>query len=214
MKVIIVEAKRIVREALCRLLQDFPVVQAVIEAGDGPEAVRLTRDLRPDAVVFDADLLRGLAENLIKQLFAAHEDTRVIALFSRTDGRLAARLLKGGVSGLVLKQNGFAELRGALETVADDQVYLSAELAGLEDDEDENSSENHKPIPVASLSPRESEVLQHLADGHSSKEIALKLGLSLKTIETHRRHIAAKLGIQSVAALTKYALREGLTSLD
>lgn len=190
------------------------MVQTVIEAGDGPEAVRLTRDLRPDAVVFDADLSRGLAGNLIKQLFAAHEDTRVIALSSRTDARLAARLLKGGVSGLVLKQNGFAELRGALEAVADDQVYLSSELAGLEDDEDENSPENHKPIPVASLSPRESEVLQHLAEGHSSKEIALKLGLSLKTIETHRRHIAAKLGIQSVAALTKYALREGLTALD
>jgi DNA-binding NarL/FixJ family response regulator len=148
------------------------------------------------------------------RILADHPRIRIIGLSMHTDKRTVREMLKAGAKGYLPKDSAREELTRAIKTVMKGKVYLSPEIAEVVAEGFIYGYDPEKSTARAILSPRELEVLQLLAEGKSTKEIAYRLNVSIKTIETHRKNISEKLGISSVAELTKYALREGLTSID
>jgi DNA-binding NarL/FixJ family response regulator len=141
-------------------------------------------------------------------------NTRVIMLSMHADQRYVNEALRAGALGYVLKDSAIGELLAAIRTVARGQRYLSGALADRVIGEYIHLSGERSPSAFSTLSPRERQVLQLLAEGKSTKEMAAQLKVSVKTVETHRKQIMDKLDIHSVAELTKYAIREGLTPLE
>jgi DNA-binding NarL/FixJ family response regulator len=131
-----------------------------------------------------------------------------------SDRRFMAEILKAGASGYLLKDGAFEELAGAIRTVMAKKMYLSPRIADVVVEDYVRNMPRSEPSAFAALTPREREVLQLLAEGKATKQAAAALHVSVKTVETHRRQIMTKLDIHSVAELTKYAIREGLTSVE
>jgi len=214
-RVVLADDHRIVCEALKESLEKEPGVQVVGVAGDGHEAVRMTRHLRPDVVVLDVTMpgLGGIEAT--RQIRELHLQTRILALSMHSDRRYVTGMLTAGASGYLVKDCALEELALALRTVMDGEIYLSPRIAGAVV---EGLRRAVAPAPDSAghttLTAREREVLQLVAEGHKVRDIAARLHVSVKTVETHRRQIMTKLGIESVAGLTKYAIREGLTSLE
>ena len=213
-RVVLADDHRIVRHGLRSLLEKERDIEVVAEAANGREAVHLARELRPDVVVMDLSMpdLNGIEAT--RQVLEEDPDAKVLALSMHSDKRFVAGVLSAGASGYLLKDCALDELVRAIRTVAVNQTYLSPSIAGVVV-QGYTQQIRDKDVPVASsLSSREQEVLQLMAEGKPVKEIASTLNLSVKTVETHRHQIMSKLGVYSVAELTKYAIREGLTSLD
>ncbi len=215
-RILIADDHRIVCEALTQALEREPGVEVVGVAADGREAVRLTKKLKPDIVILDITM-PGLSGIEAAAQIRAHEpQTRLIALSMHSDRRYVTGALAAGVSGYLVKDCALEELALALKTVEKGQVYLSPRIAGVVVE----SLQQAAPAPAAPtdssarLTGREREVLQLIAEGHSVRDMAALLHVSVKTVETHRSQLMKKLGIANVAGLTKYAIREGLTSLD
>lgn len=211
LKILLADDHRLVREGLRALLAKEADMAVVAEAGDGRSAVRLAREMKPDVIIMDITMpdLNGI--EAARQTLAHAPKTRIIALSMHADKRFVAAMLKAGASGYLLKNCAFAELAGAIRTVAAGQTYLSPRVAGVVVEGYVARAAAGAPAGSA-LSAREREVLQLLAEGRPTKQIATQLHTSISTIETHRRHIMERLGLFSVAELTKYAVREGLTS--
>jgi DNA-binding NarL/FixJ family response regulator len=215
-KVLIADDHRIVCEALTQALEREPGVQVVGVAADGREAVRMTKKLKPDIVILDITMPGLSGIEAAAQIRAQEPQTRLIALSMHSDRRYVTGALAAGVSGYLVKDCALEELALALKTVEKGQVYLSPRIAGVVVE----SLQQAAPAAAASadsggrLTGRVREVLQLIAEGHSVREIAALLNVSAKTVETHRSQLMKKLGIANVAGLTKYAIREGLTSLD
>ncbi len=212
-KVLLADDHQIIRDGLRSLLTNEPDIEVVGEANDGRAAVEMTQRLKPDIVVMDIAMpgLNGIEAT--RQVRAISSDIKVLALSMHADKRFVAGVLHAGASGYVLKNCAFKELIQAIHTVAVNQTYLSPTIADIVVE----SYVRHSPLPASSLSvltPREREVLQLIAEGLTLKKIAATLCVSPKTIETHREQIMRKLNASSVAELTKYAVREGLTSLE
>lgn len=212
-KVLLADDHQIIRDGLRSLLTNEPDIEVVGEANDGRAAVEMTQRLKPDIVVMDITMpgLNGIEAT--RQVRAISSDIKVLALSMHADKRFVAGVLHAGASGYVLKNCAFKELIQAIHTVAVNQTYLSPTIADIVVE----SYVRHSPLPASSLSvltPREREVLQLIAEGLTLKKIAATLCVSPKTIETHREQIMRKLNASSVAELTKYAVREGLTSLE
>lgn len=213
-RVLLADDHRIIREGLRSLLQKQSDMEVVEEAEDGLTAVRLTEKLHPDIVIMDIGMpdLNGI--EAARQIISRVKGVKVIALSMHSDKRFVLEMLKAGASGYLLKDCAFEELINAIRTVRNGQIYLSNRVTGVVVDE----YLHNRPVSDASaynlLSAREREVLQLLAEGNSTKNIAASLNVSTKTIETHRQQIMEKLNLHSVAELTKYAVKEGLTSLD
>lgn len=183
------------------------------EASDGREAVQRTRDLRPDVVLMDVVMpgLNGLdATRMIRQ---ETPGTRVLALSMHVDKRYVLGMLDAGASGYVPKDASFDEVARAIRAVAAGHVYLAPSIAGLVV-EGYARRTTVSPATTSALSQREREVLQLLAEGSTAREIARRLHISVKTVETHRRNLLGKLELETVADLVRYAIREGITSLD
>ncbi len=213
-KILLADDHKIIRDGLRTLLEKQPGMEVVAEAEDGRRAVRLVREMSPDVVVMDIAMpdLNGIEAT--RQIIAEVPDIKVIALSMHTDRRFVAGMIKAGSAGYLLKDCAFEELARAIRTVFANQTYLSPSIANIVVDHYvRNSSTPDSTIPTI-LSAREREVLQLLSEGTSAKKIASHLNVSVKTIETHRRQIMEKLDIYSIAELTKFAIREGLTSLD
>ena len=215
-RILIADDHRIVCEALTQALEREPGVEVVGVAADGREAVRLTKKLKPDIVILDITM-PGLSGIEAAAQIRAHEpQTRLIALSMHSDRRYVTGALAAGVSGYLVKDCALEELALALKTVEKGQVYLSPRIAGVVVE----SLQQAAPAPAAPtdsserLTGREREVLQLIAEGHSVRDMDALLHVSVKTVETHRSQLMKKLGIANVAGLTKYAIREGLTSLD
>ena len=214
LRILLADDHKIMREGLRTLLEKQPDMEVIAEAENGRMTVQLSRKFRPDVVLMDIIMpgLNGIEAT--RQIVAELPDIKVIALSMHSDSKFVSEMLSAGASGYLLKDSAFEELGKALRTVVNNQTYLSPKIADLvgKDYPPENSTRGSPALPV--LTNREREVLTLLAEGKTTKQIASCLYVSVKTIETHRKKIIDKLGFNSIAELTKYAIREGLTSLD
>ena len=198
--------------SLAETQSDFEVIG---EVSDGREAVAISRELQPDVVLMDVVMpgLNGL--DATRQIRQEAPDTRVLALSMHVDKRYVLGMLEAGASGYLAKDAAFEEVARALRAVAAGHVYLAPNVAGLVvEDFTRRTSSPSSPSAPAALSPREREVLQLLAEGLPASRIARQLHISVKTVETHRRNILGKLELDTVADLVRYAIREGITSLE
>jgi len=212
-KVLLADDHIIMRKGLRSLLEKQYNIQVLAEADDGRTTVRLARKLKPDLVIMDISMpdLNGIEAT--HQIIEAVEGVKVLALSMHSDKKFVTGMLKAGASGYLLKDSAFDELSRAIETVMNDQTYLSPKIAGIVVQDLMSSRSEDKNTAFTSLTDREREVLQLLAEGKSTKQIASDLFVSVKTIETHRQHIMSKLNLYNIPDLVKYAIREGITDL-
>lgn len=213
-RVVVADDHRMFREGLIALLkaQHFEVIG---DAEDGRSAVKMCRKLRPDLVIMDVTMkiLNGIEAT--RQILLDSPESKVLAVSMHTDRRFVSGMLEAGASGYLLKDCAFDELVQAIAAVANGKTYLSAQVANVVvQDYVKHLAGGSAPAAQNTLSPREREVLQLFAEGMSTKAIAAMLHVSVKTIETHRKHVMDKLGLRSIAALTKWAIREGITSVE
>ena len=214
MRIIIVDDHGIVREGLKSLLQNQSDMEVVGEGQDGQVAVDLAEQLTPDMVIMDMSMpnLNGIeATRLILQ---HNPNIKVVILSMHSDRHIVKETLEAGASAYVLKSNLFDEMLRALETVAGGGRYLSPRITDVVIDDYVGKSAGSEPAEVPKLTSRERQIVQLVAEGKSIKEIARILHISPKTADSNRRQIMNKLGFSGVAELTKYAIREGLTSLE
>jgi two-component system response regulator NreC len=213
-RIILADDHKIIRDGLRSLIDKDPGMEVIAEAEDGRTAVRLALNLVPDVVVMDIAMpaLNGI--EAASQIIAALPKAKVIALSMHADKRYVVEMLKAGASGYLLKDSAFEELAHAIKTVLEGRTYLSPLVTEILIDDYLHLSQQADQSVFTILSSREREVLQLLAEGNSTAQIAERLHVSIKTVETHRQHIMNKLNLHSVAELTKYAIREGLTSLQ
>ena len=213
-KILVADDHTLVRQGLCLSLETQPDMKVVAEAEDGRQTVKLARKMSPDVIVMDVTMPELNGIDATSQISREMPGIKVVGLSMHADKVFVLEMLKAGASAYLLKDCASEELAHAVRTAISNKIYLSPLIAGLvvEDFMKHNSKNDSSVFSV--LSKREREVLQLLAEGKSTKEIASALYVSVKTIETHRRQIMNKLQIHSVAELTKYAVREGLTSLE
>ena len=217
-RVLVADDQHLVRSGIATMIRLQPDMELVGEAEDGRVAVRMARDLAPDVVLMDVTMpgLNGI--DATRELSAgAGPDgdgtPKVIALSGHSDRRFVADVLKAGASGYVVKDAAFEDLVRAIRTVVARQVYLSPQVAGAVVEDHRRWVPAGASPRFATLTPRERQVLQLMAEGKSTKAIAAALYVGKKTVDTHRANIMAKLHVDNVADLVKYAIREGLTSV-
>jgi DNA-binding NarL/FixJ family response regulator len=204
-RVLIADDHTIMLAGLRSLLEKQTDFDVVAEAENGRKAVQMAQEKKPDVVVMDVSMpdLNGIEAT--KQIIESLPETRVIALSMHSDKRFV----------YLLKDCASQELATAIHQVAGGKKYLSPEIAGVViDDFLLGAPSDEVATATSRLSPREREVLQLIAEGWSTKQIASHLYVSIKTIETHRRQLMKKLNLHNIADLTKYAIREGLTSIE
>ena len=213
-RVLIADDHKIMLAGLRSLLEKQTDFEVVGEADNGRKAVQMAQEKTPDVVVMDVSMpdLNGIAAT--KQIIESLPKTRVIALSMHSDKRFVMGMLRAGASGYLLKDCASQELANAIVQVAGGKKYLSPEITGVVIDDFLLGGSAEEVAAASPLSPREREVLQLIAEGWSTKQAASHLYISVKTIETHRRQIMKKLDLHSIADLTKYAIREGLTSIE
>jgi len=213
-RMLLVDDHRMMREGLRALLQGVTDIEIVGQAADGREALDLVRTLSPDIVVMDVGMPELNGVEATRRIRAEYPDVKVIALSTHTDKRYVHHMLEAGARGYVLKIAAYDELLRAVRAVSLGRTYLSPEVAGSVVERSTSPHDGSAVSAYSSLGSREREVLQLVAEGKTSSETAKEMHISTKTVETHRRNIVQKLGLHGTAELTKYAVREGLTSLD
>ena len=188
-------------------------MQIIGTATNGRTAIRLTEELQPDIVVMDITLPHLNGIEATRHILAAKPDTKVIGLSAHSDSHTILEMLKAGAHGYLVKDSTFTELLQAIRTVSKNKRYLSPNITSIVVDDYLHLSEGSAQSVYSALSAREKEVLQLIAEGKSTRDIADILNLSLKTIETHRGNLMRKLRAENVADLVKYAIREGLINI-
>ena len=216
--VLLVDDHEIFRDGLRSMLAKQTDIEVVGEAENGREALEAVSSLQPTVVVMDISMPDYNGVDATREIVANHPHIRVVALSMHSESRYISEMLAAGASGYLLKDCAFDELATAIRTVFAGRTFVSRGAADvvLEDYVRRVAATPQATATsqVKALSPREREVLQLIGQGLSTKEIASRLSLSAKTVETHRRQIMEKLGIYNIAGLVKYAVREGLASLD
>ncbi len=213
-RVLLVDDHKVFRQALQALLVSEPSIKIVGEAGNGRTAVDLARRLSPDVILMDISMPELNGALATRQILSDSPHIKVIALSMHSDRSHISEMLIAGAAAYLLKTCDLVELVHAIKVVTSDRNFLSPDItAGVVEDYVRGISAL-APGASANLSNRQAEVLQLLAEGYTSKEIAHLLHVSVKTATTHRQNIMDKLDIHSVAGLTKYAVREGLTALE
>jgi two-component system, NarL family, response regulator NreC len=214
-RILLADDHEIVRSGLCHIMEGRPDIEIVGEAKSGRQAVEMARDTRLDIIIMDVTMpdLNGI--DATHQIRRDNPQIRVIALSMHHKRQFILDMFSAGAKGYVLKSDIGKQLLHAIDVVQKGDVYLSPSITGLIIDSLIHNSS--RPISEARntiLSSRERETLQLIAEGKSTKQIASLLHISIKTVESTRRRISIKLGITSVAEMTKYAIAEGLTLLD
>lgn len=211
LRVVLADDHLLVRAGLRKLLESMPNLQVVGEADDGLAALALVEQLKPDLVLMDIAMpkLNGLEATI--RLLKAWPTIRVLILSMHQNEEYVRQALRHGAVGYLLKDAAPMELDRAIEAIRRDETYLSpAVTKGVLTDYVQRLRGDEPP--AGQLTPRQREVLQLVAEGLSTKEIARRLGLSVKTVETHRSQLMKQLDIHEVAGLVRYALRAGLIS--
>jgi two-component system response regulator NreC len=213
-KILLADDHKIVREGLRALLDKKPDFEVVAEAENGRMVLQRAREVLPDVIVMDLTMpdLNGIEAT--RQLITALPDIKVIALSMHSDNRLVVGMLDAGASGYLLKDCAFEELENAIHNVVANQIYLSPKIARDFIEYHVHNSLLAQSSAFSVLTARERQILQLLAEGKNTKQMAASFKVSIKTVEAHRKHIMKKLNIHSVSGLTKYAIREGLTGLE
>src|SRR4051812_20285612 len=212
-RVLLADDHDLFRAGLRVLLQDLGGFEVVAEAGDGREALRLVGESRPDVVLMDLMMpgLNGLEATA--RVVREFPGVRVLVLSMNAAEEFVLPAVRAGASGYVLKNARPAELDQAIRAVARGETYLTPVVSGhLIDDYRRRTAGEADSLDK--LTPRQREVLQLVAEGHSTKQIARRLGVSVKTVETYRSQLMGALDIHDIAGLTRYAIRKGLVSAD
>jgi len=211
-RIVLADDHQIVRLGLRSLLEAEPDIQVVGEADNGEATLKLVQELTPDVVIMDISMpdLNGIEAT--RRILAKSPAIKIIALSMHSDSLFVLNMLKAGASGYLLKDCALEELVKAIRTVVRQQTYLSLSISHLMI-KDLASTSAGSLSAYTVLTSRERQVLQMLANGHTTNQIAATLEISVKTVEAHRQQVMNKLGIRSVAELTKYAIQQGLTSL-
>jgi len=213
-RILVVDDHEIFRKSLKMLLEKQAGLTVVGEAQDGKAALREVQVSRPEVVIMDVSMAGMNGIEATRRLCAEMPDVKVICLSMHAEPTFVESALEAGARAYLLKACSVAELLLAVETVVQGKVFLSPEIASTVVDALRARMGGSASQVAELLSAREREVLQLLAEGRSAKAIAEALNISVKTVATHREHIMAKLDINSVAGLTKYAIQQGLTSSD
>jgi len=213
-KILVADDHKIVRDGLRTLIEKENGMEVIAEAEDGRAAVKQAKKLLPDIVIMDITMpdLNGI--DATRAIFEEAPGVKVIALSMHSDRRFVSGMLEAGASAYLLKDSAFEELATAIRAVVANQIYLSPKIADIVVRRFVSKSASTERSAFTELTKREREVLQLLAEGVSTKEIAGRLNLSVKTVETHRANTMDKLDIHTISKLVKYAIREGLTSLE
>jgi len=211
-KVLIADDHKLFREGLRTLIEKEPYMRVIAEARDGRDAIQIARKLKPDIIIMDIAMpgLNGVeATRIIKSDIP---DAKIIALSMHSDRNFVIETIKAGASGYVLKDCAFKDLFDAIKTVQSNRFYLEGLVTDIVVKNILDANEKQSSA-FSILTSREKEVLQLIAEGKNTKEIAGILYLSTKTVETYRKRIMTKLNIFNIAELTRYAIKEGITPL-
>ncbi len=213
MRVLLADDHALVRAGIRALLGELPSVEVIGECGNGRDAVRETRRLKPDLVIMDMSMPELNGDEATQRIITDCPDTRVLVLSMHNDSRYVQRMFQAGASGYLLKDSAPEELSIAIAALRNGGVYLSSGITGvvLEDYVRQLSNAGDSK---SSLSSREREVLQLIAEGQKTAEIARLLNISTKTVESHRKRVMDKLGLYSVAELTRYAISQGIVPMN
>ena len=212
-RIVLADDHNMLREGLRSLLKDIPGAEVVGEADNGRDTVRMCRELSPDLVIMDVAMPELNGIEATRQIVGENPRIKVIALSMHSTKRFVLDMLQAGAVGYLLKNCAFRELAQALETIKAGRAYISPAVASVVV-EKIVSPASDVPSAAETLTPREREVLQLLAEGKRVSEAAKILHVSIKTIQTHRRNLMAKLNLFSLPELTKFAIQNGLTSLE
>jgi two-component system response regulator NreC len=213
-RIVLADDHGITRQGLHSLLENEPDFEVIGEAEDGREAIDLVRKLQPDILLTDISMPNLNGIDATRQVVHEFPETKIIALSIHSNKAFITDMLRAGASGYVLKECLFEEVIEAVTTVMAGGKYLSKKVAGVVVTEYIKNLSSEPQSPLESLTTREREVLQLVAEGNTTKQIALALHVSVKAIEAHRHKIMSKLGARSIADLVKIAISGGLTSIE
>jgi DNA-binding NarL/FixJ family response regulator len=206
-RVVIVEDQTAIREMLAEILRTDASYKIVGETGDGQQAVSVCLELKPDVIVLDARLPGMSGVDVLRRISKPLKHTRVLVFSGYESPALVREMLEAGAHGFVEKTAGLVEFKKGLETVAGGGTYFGPTVASLLRNV---VASTNAPGGVDLLTDREREILKLVAESHSTKEIASKLAISVKTVDNHRTNLMRKLNLHDVASLTRYALEIGL----
>ncbi len=213
MRVVLVDDHALVRAGLRSLLEKMPGVEVVLETGDGRRVSKQLREVEADLLLLDIALpgLNGL--DVASRVRREHPDLSIIMLSMYSNEEYVLQALRAGANGYLLKDSATAELELALQSVRHGKTYLSPGISKTLVDEYLQRPDRARS-PLERLTARQREILQLVAEGHTTRKIAELLNISVKTVETHRAQLMTRLEIRDVAGLVRYAVRTGLVSAD
>jgi DNA-binding NarL/FixJ family response regulator len=214
MRLLLADDHNLIREGIRVLLERLPDLKVVGEAADGQSAVRMARELKPDLAILDITMPELNGIEATRQIKAQLPDCKVILLSMHANTDMIGDALRAGANGYLTKNCLGQELLLAVQTVGLNQTYLSPQAAGLLTEAYTGRVRTSPGAKAKALTPRQCEILQLLAEGHSTRQISKRISRSVKTVEMHRLHVMQKMGFDSLADLTKYAIRNGLASLE
>lgn len=212
-RIILVDDHKIVREGLRALIEKQPGMQIAGEAENGRDATEMTKKLLPDVIIMDVSMPDMNGIEATRRILSESPEVKILALSMHCDRKFAIEMLKAGASGYLLKEAAFEELTQAIRAILSGHIYLCHKISDVIV-KNYIQTADEKTSAFSILTGREREALQLLAEGITTRDIATRLGVGVKTVETYRQHIMDKLKIHSIAELTKFAIREGLTSLE
>lgn len=213
-RIVIADDHRIIHEGLDSLIKTTPGFMELVGAvTDGEQLLNLMEEVSVDLVILDISMEGKNGIEITKELKSIYPEVKVLILSMHSDKSYVKAALRAGADGYLLKECAFEELSKAVSSIMKDNIFLSESINNQIIREFSSPDFKKRQKGNSSLSPRETEVLQLIAEGLSTKEVASRLELSVKTVEAHRQKIMSKLNLNSVALLTRYAIKQGISSL-